>query len=193
MGVARPHREEVEGGIVHAFARGNAKQPIYFDDADREAYLRILGLVIKKRRWRCLAYCLMDNHVHLLLETPEANLAAGMQSLHGVYAQTFNERHDRVGHLFQGRYGSVRITTDSHLWTTVRYIALNPVAAGLSTRPAEWKWSSYCALGAGMPTWLDHGRLLELLPGTGADPQGRYVDFVEGEGPRAPMVVADAF
>jgi putative transposase len=190
--VARPHREELEGGIFHVFARGNAKQPIYFDDADREAYLRILGLVIKKRRWRCLAYCLMENHVHLVLETPEANLAAGMQSLHGVYAQTFNERHDRVGHLFQGRYGSVRITTDSQLWTTVRYIALNPVAARLCTRPAEWKWSSYCAFGAGMPTWLDHGRLLELLSGAGADPQGGYVDFVEGEGRRVATVVADA-
>jgi REP-associated tyrosine transposase len=178
--VARPHREELEGGIFHVFARGNAKQSIYFDDADREAYLRILGLVTKKRRWRCLAYCLMDNHVHLLLETPEANLAAGMQSLHGVYAQTFNERHERVGHLFQGRYGSVRITTDSQLWTTVRYIALNPVAAGFCTRPAKWRWSSYCAIGAGMPTWLDHGRLLDLLSGTGADPQGRLVDLVEG-------------
>lgn len=191
--MARPHREELEGGIFHVFARGNAKEPIYLDDADREAYLRVLGLVIKRRSWRCLAYCLMENHVHLLLETPEANLAAGMQSLHGVYAQAFNERHNRVGHLFQGRYGSVRITTDSQLWTTARYIALNPVAAGLCREPAQWRWGSYCTIGAGAPTWLDHGRLLELFSGTGGDPQGRYADFVEGQGQRVARVTADPF
>ena len=179
--MARPHREELEDGIFHVFARGNAKEAIYVDDADREVYLRILGRVIKKRSWRCLAYCLMENHVHLLLETPNANLAVGMQSLHGVYAQTFNARHDRVGHLFQGRYGAVRITTDSQLWTTARYIALNPVAAGLCTRPAEWRWGSYCAIGAGMPPWLDHARLLEFFRTPWGDPHRRYIEFVEDD------------
>jgi putative transposase len=179
--VARPLREEVEDGIFHVFARGNAKEAIYLDDADRETYLRLLGLVIGKRSWRCLAYCLMENHVHLLLETPEANLAAGMQSLHGVYAQTFNERHARVGHLFQGRYGAVRITTDSQLWTTARYITLNPVTAGLCTTPAEWKWGSYWAIGAGMPAWLDHARLLEFFPRSGGDPHRRYLEFMSDE------------
>jgi REP element-mobilizing transposase RayT len=180
-GVGRPHREELEDGIFHVYARGNAKQAIYLDDADRQAYLRLLGLVVKKRRWRCLAYCLMQNHVHLLVETPEANLAAGMQALHGIYAQTFNQRHDRVGHLFQGRYGAVRITTDSQLWAAARYLALNPVAAGLCAKPAEWPWGSYAVVGFGAPAWLDHGRLLELFSGSGTEPHGRYLRFVEDE------------
>jgi putative transposase len=114
--VPRPHREEVEDGIFHVYARGNAKQAVYLDDADRVTYLRLLDMAIRKRSWRCLAYCLMENHVHLLLETPNANLAAGMQWLHGLYARTFNERHGRVGHLFQGRYGAVRVRSDAQLW-----------------------------------------------------------------------------
>jgi putative transposase len=179
--VARPHREEVADGIFHVYARGNAKQAIYLDDADRQAYLQLLRLVVKKRRWRCLAYCLMENHVHLLVETPEPNLAAGMQVLHGVYAQAFNERHDRVGHLFQGRYGAVRIKTDGQLFTTVRYLALNPVAAGLCTKPAEWTWGSYAAAAAGAHDWLDHARLLELVSGSGGDPRRRYLELIEDE------------
>jgi REP-associated tyrosine transposase len=180
-GVPRPHREELEDGIFHVYARGNAKQAIYLDDADRQAYLQILDLVVKKRRWRCLAYCLMENHVHLLLETPEANLAAGMQTLHGVYAQAFNQRHDRVGHLFQGRYGAVRIRTDAQLLTAARYLALNPVVAGLCAKAADWRWGSFAAAGSGAPSWLDHARLLELFSGSGPDPHRRYVEFVADE------------
>ena len=177
--MARPHREELEGGIFHVYARGNEKRAIYLDDADRQTYLRILSLVAKKRSWRCLAYCLMENHVHLLLETPAANLAVGMQALHGVYAQTFNQRHDRVGHLFQGRYGAVRITTDAQLLTAARYFALNPVAAGLCAKPAEWRWGSYAAVATGTPAWFDQARLLEFFSGSGGDPYRRYVEFVE--------------
>jgi putative transposase len=177
--MARRPREEVEDGIFHVYARGNAKQAIYLDDFDRLTYLRLLGLTVEKRSWRCLAYCLMENHVHLLLETPDANLAAGMQWLHSVYAQTFNERHSRVGHLFQGRYGAVRIRSDAQLWTVLRYLCLNPVEAGLCARPAEWQWGSHGALCAGAPAWLDRERLLEFLAGNGGDPWRRYVEFVE--------------
>lgn len=177
--MARPLREEVEDGVFHVYARGNAKQPIYLDDFDRRTYLHLLGVTVEKRKWRCLAYCLMENHVHLLLETPEANLAAGMQWCHGLYARGFNERHDRVGHLFQGRYGAVRVTSDAQLWTLLRYLSLNPVEAGLCTRPADWRWGSYCAVRDDAPAWLDRARLLEYLSGAGGDPWRRYVDFVE--------------
>jgi REP element-mobilizing transposase RayT len=86
----------MKGAVHHVFARGNDRGLIYLDDADRAEYLRLLGQVVRWKRWRCLSFCLMDNHLHLLVETPEANLASGMQWLHGRFAQLFNERHDRV-------------------------------------------------------------------------------------------------
>jgi putative transposase len=141
--VPRKPRQEVEGAVYHVYARGNGKQWIFLDDQDRQTYLFLLRQEIKRRKWRCLAYCLMNNHVHLLIETPEANLGRGIQRLHGAYAQIFNERHGRVGHLFQGRYGAVRIESDEQLVTTLAYIAANPVRSGLCADPADWPWSSY--------------------------------------------------
>src|SRR5215207_1121344 len=102
----RKPREDVPGAVHHVTARGNRKQEIFLDADDRATYLFLLGEVVMLRRWLCLAYCLMDNHVHLLIETPEGGLGRGMQTLHGLYAETFNKRHGRSGHLFQGRYGS---------------------------------------------------------------------------------------
>ena len=122
----------------------------------------------------------MDNHVHLVLETPYAGLAVGMQWLHGVYAQTFNARHGRVGHLFQGRYGSVRVTTDAQLWALLRYIGLNPVEAGLCSCPSAWRWGSYAAMQHDAPAWLDREHMLGFLSASGGDPWRRYVELVEG-------------
>ena len=162
------------------YARGNAKQAIYLDDQDRQTYLRLLGLVVKRSRWRCLAYCLMHNHVHLLLQTPEANLAQGMRWFHGLYAQTFNERHGRAGHLFQGRYGAVRVKDDEQLWTAARYLALNPVEAGLARHPADWPWSGYATMAAGgAPAWLDVRTLFSYFEAAGGNALRRYTEFVE--------------
>jgi putative transposase len=158
----------------HVYARGNRKQRIYLDDRDRVAYLRLLGLVVRERGWRCLAYCLMSNHLHLLVETPQPNLGAGMESLQGGYARGFNRRHGRTGHLFERRYGAVRIRSDAQLWWVVRYIAMNPVEAGLCARPEEWRWSS---AGGGAP-WLDRRRLLEHLAAQGGDPRRRYAELL---------------
>jgi REP-associated tyrosine transposase len=180
--MARRPREEVEDGVFHVYARGNGKQLIYLDDHDRLTYLRLLGKAVERSRWRCLAYCQMENHVHLLIQTPHANLAAGMRWLHGLYAQAFNERHGRVGHLFQGRYGAVRIKTDAQLCAVARYLALNPIAAGLDRHPAEWRWSSYAATAAGSPPgWLDVRRLIAYFDTTGRQELRRYVEFVEDE------------
>jgi putative transposase len=178
------------GGIHHVFARGNRRHDIYLDDADYRRYLAKLGRVIRLRRWRCLAYCLMPNHVHLLVETPQANLGAGMQHLHGDYAQTFNERHRRCGHVFQGRYGSVLIQTDEQLWHVAAYIALNPVTAGLCGRPEEWAWSSHGSTLAGRARhpWLDVGRLLSHFDGLGGDPRQRYAAITEIDRPAAATV-----
>jgi putative transposase len=174
--VPRRPRQEVQGGVHHVFARGNNRRAIYVDDVDRRLYLAILGRVTRRQRWRCLAYCLMSNHVHLLLETPHANLGLGMQRLQGSYAQAFNRRHQRSGHLFQGRYGSVHVVSDEQLWSLAAYIAINPVTAGLCQRPEDWRWSSHAStLGSRRSFgWLDVERLLSYFAGLGGDPRRWY-------------------
>jgi putative transposase len=175
----RKPREEFAGAVHHAFARGNAKGDIYRDDQDRLRYLALLGHVVGRKEWRCLAYCLMDNHVHLLVETPKANLGTGIQLLHGLYAQSFNKRHRRSGHVFQGRFGGVRVGSDEQLLQVARYIARNPVEGGLCGEPDAWPWSSHAtALDRRGPVWLDTTRLLDFFGAAGGDARRRYADFV---------------
>jgi putative transposase len=180
-GVARKLRE-LAPGLFHIYARGNDKGLIYRDDYDRRTYLGLLRGTVGHCRWRFLAYCLMDNHVHLLLETREANLAEGMRRLHGSYAQKFNSRHVRSGHLFQGRYGSERIESDEQLWTTTVYIAMNPVKAGLCAHPGDWPWSSHAMVLSGTaPDWIDTPHLLDHFAAAGGDGRRRYAEmFQEG-------------
>lgn len=176
----RKPREEVEGGVFHVFARGNDKRLIYRDDLDRRVYLRMLRGTVKQRRWRLLAYCLMENHLHLLVETPEANLGVGMQRMHSLYASEFNKRHRRSGHVFQGRYGAVRITTDEQLWAVAVYVAMNPVEAGLCGRAEEWPWSSHsAALSGEAPEWVDVQHLLDCFASAGGDGRRRYAEMFE--------------
>jgi len=130
--MARPLRIEYEGGLYHVTARGNAGADIYLEDSDRERFLEILGNSVERFRWICHAYCLMDSHYHLLVETPEPNLSRGMQYLNGVYTQWFNRQRRRYGHLFQGRFKSVVVEKESYLLELARYIVLNPVRAGLA-------------------------------------------------------------
>jgi REP element-mobilizing transposase RayT len=144
--MARLPRNEVEAGVHHVFARGVEKRLIFLDDDDRRLYLRILVGVVERFGWRCLAYCLMPNHVHLLIETREPNLGRGMHLLHGLYAQSFNTRWTRVGHLFQGRFGSRLVHDEVQMATVAAYIAVNPVAAGLCAQPREWPWGSHAAM-----------------------------------------------
>lgn len=143
--MARPLRLAFPGGLYHVMSRGNAKQAIYRDDADRVRFLNALGAVVDETNLLCHAYCLMDNHYHLLLETPDGNISMAMRQLNGRYAQGFNRRHERVGHLFQGRFMSKLVEKDGYLLTVVRYISLNPVRASLVQNPEDWTWSSYRA------------------------------------------------
>ena len=175
----RKPREERPGAIHHVYARGNDRRVVFRDDADRWTYLTLLGRMTRRQRWLLLAYCLMDNHVHLLVETPEPNLGRGMQRLHGTYAQTHNERHGRCGHLFDGRYGAKPVKTDAQLWVVAAYIARNPVEAACCRRAEEWPWSSHAAvLGGRSPAWLSVARLLEHFAGAGDRPRERYAAFV---------------
>ena len=141
--MARPLRLEFPEAVYHVTSRGNARQNIFADDADRQRFLSILSSTIHRYNWVCHAYCLMDNHYHLLLETPDPNLSAGMRQLNGIYTQAFNRQHDRVGHVFQGRYKAILVEKDAHLLELCRYIVLNPVAAGIAAQPEAWPWSSY--------------------------------------------------
>ena len=180
--MGRKPREDVAGAVHHVYARGVRRTPLFVDDGDHRAYLQLLGRTRRRYDWRCLAYCLMPNHVHLLIETPRATLCEGMSWLHGGYARAFNRRHGTRGHVFEARYGSKRLVTDGHLLMVVGYIAHNPVAAGLCATAGAWRWGSHATIEAGeMPTWLAHGRLLELLSGGGGDPNARYNELVHRE------------
>ena len=143
--MARPLRIEYPGAVYHITSRGNEKKAVFKDDQDRDLFLKILAQVNKRYHWLCHAYCLMDNHYHLLIETPDGNLSLGMRQLNGVYTQAFNKKRARTGHLFQGRYKAILIQKDSHLLEACRYVVLNPVGARLVERPDNWKWSSYRA------------------------------------------------
>ena len=178
--MARPLRLEFPGALYHVTSRGDRREPIYEGDADRHAFLRTLDEVCDTYNWVCHAYCLMGNHYHLVIETPEGNLSKGMRQLNGVYTQTFNRLHCRVGHVFQGRYKAILVEKEGYLLELARYVVLNPVRAGIVKTPLEWLWSSYRAT-LGYPASLDALRtdwLLSTFAGRRAEAVGRYRAFV---------------
>ncbi|HEY4732454.1 MAG TPA: transposase [Gammaproteobacteria bacterium] len=178
--MARPLRLEFPGALYHLTARGNERRDIYRDDGDRVRFLDLLEREIQQQAWHCHAYCLMNNHYHLLIETPEANLVQGMRRLNGVYTQTFNHRHGRAGHLFQGRYKSIIVDKDSYLLELCRYIVLNPVRASLTAKAEDWRWSSYRATAglATAPQWLTTNWVLSQFGKTTKKAQRDYQKFV---------------
>ncbi len=180
--MARPLRIQFAGALYHVTSRGNAREAIFTGDDDRRSFLRIAGQAIERHRWVCHAYCLMPNHYHLLVETPEANLSRGMRQINGVYTQRFNRANHRVGHVFQGRFGAVLVERDSHLLELARYLVLNPVRAGLAVRAEDYRWSSLPAvLGlVPVPGWLETRALLARFGS-----RERYLEFVR-EGVRSP-------
>ena len=145
--MARRPRNETEPGVHHVYARGVEKRVIFLDDDDRRLYLALLRGVVDSFDWACHAYCLMTNHVHLLIQTFEPNLGRGMHALHGLYARLFNERYERVGHLFQNRFGSRQVHDEVQLARVAAYIFENPVAAGLCATPDEWAWTGSLSRG----------------------------------------------
>ncbi len=178
--MARALRIEYAGAVYHVTSRGNEKKSIFLDNKDRILFLEILKEVTERFRWLCHAYCLMDNHYHLLIETPEGNLSKGMKHLNGKYTQAFNRKNERVGHLFQGRYKAVLIEKESHLLEVARYVVLNPVRAKVVENPSNWKWSSYNAT-AGFckrPAYLTVDWVLSRFGKEEKTAQKRYREFI---------------
>lgn len=186
--MSRPLRIEFPGALYHVTSRGDRREPIFVDDADRRALLEVVAQAMQRFDAEVLAYCLMGNHYHFVLHTHQANLSLLMRQTNGVYTQAFNRRHAKVGHLFQGRFKAVLVDRDAYLLAACRYVELNPVRAGTVSTPDAWPWSSYLAhVGqAEAPAWLDtaglHGHLLGHAPRDAADTQaaaGRYADWVQ--------------
>jgi len=178
--MSRPLRIEFAGALYHITSRGDGREVIFLGDEDRYLFLDVLSELVQNFNWAVHAYCLMDNHYHLLLETPESNLARGMRQLNGVYTQRFNRRHGRVGHVFQGRYKAIIVQRESYLLELARYVVLNPVRAGMVPTPDEWRWSSYRATAglAPAPSWLTINWLLAAFSGRHSKAIRSYTDFV---------------
>ena len=187
--MARPLRIELSGGIYHVTSRGDRREEIYLGDEDREAWLEVLGQVCERFNWVCHAWCQMTNHYHLLIETPEANLAQGMRQLNGVYTQRLNRAHDRVGHVFQGRYKAILVERESYLLELARYVVLNPLRAKMVRQLENWRWSSYLATCGQVesPAWLQTDWILAQFGQRRSNAIARYVAFVH-EGARLPSV-----
>ncbi|TML65956.1 MAG: transposase [Actinobacteria bacterium] len=177
----RPHRLQIPGGLYHLTSRGNRRQRIFLDDHDRHRFLDIAGSVARRRGWLCSSYCLMPNHYHLLVETPEADLSAGMQEINSRHAMWFNWRYELDGHLFQGRFKSVMVESETHLLELARYVVLNPVRAGLCENPARWIWSSYRpTLGVdSKPDLLTPNRILGHFGASPETARLRFATFVQ--------------
>lgn len=151
-GMPRPKRIQVRGGVYHVMSRGVDRCAFYRGAADRILWVALLAKTIERYGWNSLIYCEMTTHFHLIVETPEANIARGMQWLNGTYAHAFNQRHARDGHLVRGRYAAVLIESDAQYATAWIYVAYNPVRAGLCSRPEDWPWSGI-APGKPLPGW----------------------------------------
>ena len=179
--MGRTPRIQLAGALYHVTSRGNAQQRICLDDWDHTWLVAQIGEAVTRYGWICQSYCVLGNHFHLSVKTPEPNLAKGMRILNGPYAQRFNRRYGRVGHVFQGRYSAELVTRDEHLLELSRYVALNPVRAGLCSRPELWPWSSYRAtIGLdAAPSWLAVDALLAPFDGGPTAAAVRYRSFVE--------------
>lgn len=188
--MTRPLRIEFAGALYHVTSRGDRQQPIFLNDGDRHAWLRILAAVCTRFRWSIHAFCLMENHYHMLVETPEANLGRGMRQLNGEYTQRFNFRNATVGHLFQGRYKAILVQRQTYLLELSRYVVLNPVRAGMVATPYGWPWSSYrmtCS-DTPAPAWLATDWLLSQFGAQRSEAVRQYRRFVaDGRGLPSPM------
>ncbi len=188
--MARKLRLQYEGAIYHLTIRGNGRRSIFLDNRDRERFLWRLSVSRELHEVRLYLFALMPNHVHLLAETPRANVARFMQSLLTGYSVYFNLRHNTCGHLLQGRYGSQLVQGDEYLLRLSRYIHLNPVQTEETRewsleqriqRLRSYRWSSYRGYidASKSASWMDYGPLLGMVNGSPIDQRRRYRQYVE--------------
>ena len=179
--MSRPLRLEFAGALYHVTSRGDRREDIYHDDTDRRLWLDTLAQCCERFNWAVHAWCQMSNHYHLVIETAEGNLSAGMRQLNGVYTQAHNRRHGRVGHVFQGRYKGILVDRDSYLLELLRYVVLNPVRARMVKRPQDWAWSSYHAMIGDQPSpkWLHCEWALSQFGTQRTRQIVRYTEFVQ--------------
>lgn len=188
--MARPQRIEYEGAVYHVTVRGNERRAIFIDDRDRERFLRVLGESVERFETRLYLFCLMDNHIHLVVETPRANLSQFMHRIETAYTVYFNRRHERCGHLMQGRYGARLVERDTYLLRLSRYVHLNPVfTTAARRRPVReriallrrHRWSSYRSyIGSEKPlAFVDYAPILATVSPAARRRAQAYRCFVE--------------
>jgi putative transposase len=180
--MARPLRIEYRGALYHVISRGNEQRPIVTDDRDRTRRLDWLRRTVQTYRWNLHAFVLMTNHEHLFVETPEANLSAGMQYLNGSYTSYFNRRWQRSGHLFQGRFKAHLIDEQGYFQVVSRYIHLNPVRVKIVSKPQDYLWSSYPGYirASRMLDWITYERVfIDFGPGNLTARRRHYRQYIE--------------
>lgn len=179
--MSRQMRVEYPGAVYHLTSRGIRKEWIFLDDLDFRTFLECLEETVSRFSFLCHGYCLMSNHYHILIETRESNLSQGMRYLNSVYAQQFNKRYDRVGHLFQGRYKGILVQKEDYLLELCRYIVMNPVRAGLVDHPAEYKWSScrtFLAYGNRSDSFVQKEWILKQFDDDPVEARKKFIGFV---------------
>tara|TARA_B100001123_G_scaffold13109_1_gene15135 strand:+ start:39 stop:983 length:945 start_codon:yes stop_codon:yes gene_type:complete len=178
--MSRPLRIEFPGAIYHITARANAQQRLFTNPKDAKYFLDLLDREICQHKWICYAYCLLENHYHLVIETPEPNLGRGMGRLNMSYSQWFGRIHDQPGHLFQGRYKTILFQKNQHLLEVCRHVVLNPVRLGLVDRADRWRWSSYrpLAFGSSEPQWLNDDWLQDQFKSRSSKPNENWKKYV---------------
>jgi putative transposase len=188
--MARPQRLEFPGAIYHVTSRGNDQQKIFADTEDRDFFLSILSKVVHRYNWVCHAYCLMDNHYHLIIETLDGKLSIGMRQLNGIYTQNFNLRHHREGPVMHGRFKAILVQRDQFLREMCRHVVLNPVRTKTVRQPEKYRWSSYSST-AGLiesPDFLSTDWILRQFGKQKKNAELQYQTYVhEGIGQPSPL------
>lgn len=188
--MSRPVRIEYPGAHYHVTSKGVDQRAVFIDDEDRAVFLNVIDNVVSRFGWLLHSYVLMDNHYHLVVEVPGANLSKGMRQLNGVYTQHFNRRHGTDGSLFQGRFRSILFEPQSYLLPLCRHVVLNPVRIGNSSTPHNWRWSSYRATAgvSNAPGYLHTEAILANFGKRPREAQKKYKEYIkEGVGQASPL------
>ena len=183
----RHSRIDIPNTVFHIYTRGHNKAPLFFDDEDRYVLLKHLKRAQDRHPWQNLGYSLMTNHYHMQVKTKDTPIGKTMHYLNSLYAGYFNHRYQRFGHVFQNRFHSIPVQTDSYLLTLSRYIHLNSTTAGITQRPEDYRWSSYLDyLGRVNSGLVQPGEVLELFGDDPATQRQHYRQFVEEKLHRKP-------